>query len=675
MKLALRLIWALSVFATITLNAQVRKIVLLEEATNASCGPCAANNPKLQDFFRHYFGGVVSVRYHAWWPGTDPMYSLNQNENRDRIQYYSISGVPNYLMDGTDEGVPSSPAAMFQQMKTGLAKGSPVKIIVAKSLDADSIYANVKIKAYGDLSGSNLKLRVAVIERLVEYSSPPGANGEKEFPDVMRKFLTTTDGILLSSMSSGDSLEFSFSTDLWSEWDSTDLEVVAWIQNDTNKEVIQAGISLPTFIIDAKSPAATFLELNQEYSYEYTIKNDNDSQLNLSIYFDKLSKPEDWSIQMKYNSVLQDTLTLSVNPGDSVSFNLVLNTSSTPGSCEIMLKAANADDPYLYGYSVGLFGIVPGGEILFVDDDGGAQYDIYYKNILNDLGVSYTSIPQDYLNDMLGGSASSVSFNTVIWSVGWGFPAFVNTDIDFLVSHLNNGGNLFVAGQDIGWDIYEGSSNSKKIRDFYEKYLDANYVSDNANVFSVQGIAGDPITDGISFNISTVYDRYPESIKSNTGKSHPILKYTNSSKYAALAYDQGTYKTVYLGIGLEQITQADQRAKLLENILIWFGDLTGVEKYSEEIPTKFTLEQNYPNPFNPTTIIKFSIPSDGLSKKITTLKVYDILGKEVATLVQDNLSAGNYEVEFNASNLSSGIYLYTLTSGSYTETKKLMLLK
>jgi len=89
------------------------------------------------------------------------------------------------------------------------------------------------------------------------------------------------------------------------------------------------------------------------------------------------------------------------------------------------------------------------------------------------------------------------------------------------------------------------------------------------------------------------------------------------------------------------------------------------------IPDKFILSQNYPNPFNPATTISYSLPKAGN----VTLKVYDILGREVAVLVDENKSAGNYHAIWNASGVTSGIYFYRITSGTFTETKKLMLMK
>jgi hypothetical protein len=94
----------------------------------------------------------------------------------------------------------------------------------------------------------------------------------------------------------------------------------------------------------------------------------------------------------------------------------------------------------------------------------------------------------------------------------------------------------------------------------------------------------------------------------------------------------------------------------------------------ESEPSKefcFALYQNYPNPFNPTTTISFSIPSPAF----ISLKVYDILGNEVATLVNQERPAGEYEINLDASNLTSGVYFYRLNAGRFTEMKKMILMK
>ncbi|MBE0571547.1 MAG: T9SS type A sorting domain-containing protein [Ignavibacteriaceae bacterium] len=105
-----------------------------------------------------------------------------------------------------------------------------------------------------------------------------------------------------------------------------------------------------------------------------------------------------------------------------------------------------------------------------------------------------------------------------------------------------------------------------------------------------------------------------------------------------------------------------------------YGDTTlvvSVENGQNPIETEFKLEQNYPNPFNPTTSIQYAIGS----RQFVTIKVYDVLGNEIATLVNEEKPAGEYEVEFDAVGLPSGVYFYQLKSGSFTETKKMILLR
>jgi hypothetical protein len=109
-----------------------------------------------------------------------------------------------------------------------------------------------------------------------------------------------------------------------------------------------------------------------------------------------------------------------------------------------------------------------------------------------------------------------------------------------------------------------------------------------------------------------------------------------------------------------------------------YGDVTlvGITQNTNIVPEKFNLHQNYPNPFNPSTKIRFEFPlSKGGLKGVVTLKIFDILGKEIQTLVNEQLQPGTYEVTFDGSNLPSGIYFYKLTSGYFTATKKLVLLK
>ncbi|MBN8583503.1 MAG: T9SS type A sorting domain-containing protein [Ignavibacteria bacterium] len=122
--------------------------------------------------------------------------------------------------------------------------------------------------------------------------------------------------------------------------------------------------------------------------------------------------------------------------------------------------------------------------------------------------------------------------------------------------------------------------------------------------------------------------------------------------------------------------------------ILKYGDLTGINPISSEIPIHFSLYQNYPNPFNPSTKIKFQIPlmkgvsgeagqlvTPGREGVFTSLRVFDILGREVRSLVNENLNPGIYEADFNAADLPSGVYFYKLQAGEFIDTKKMILIK
>lgn len=115
-----------------------------------------------------------------------------------------------------------------------------------------------------------------------------------------------------------------------------------------------------------------------------------------------------------------------------------------------------------------------------------------------------------------------------------------------------------------------------------------------------------------------------------------------------------------------------------QNDGIYIDDLTfnaqvggSVSSENSSIPTDYKLEQNYPNPFNPSTTIKFSLPKTSDVK----LQVIDVLGKVVETLVDEEVKAGNYKINFDASRLSSGVYYYTIKTNSFKESKRMILLK
>ncbi len=157
--------------------------------------------------------------------------------------------------------------------------------------------------------------------------------------------------------------------------------------------------------------------------------------------------------------------------------------------------------------------------------------------------------------------------------------------------------------------------------------------------------------------------QYPESwCWLNHGEN--IMAITYEDKYRPSCSTSGNYDSTANAI--------------LRGVLDYMNITTDAEQVADLTPTEFKLEQNYPNPFNPSTTISFTIPNvtlSGVEGSRVQLKVYDILGNEITTLVNDYRDAGIYNVQFTMHNLASGIYFYTLQAGDFVESKKMILLR
>ncbi len=178
----------------------------------------------------------------------------------------------------------------------------------------------------------------------------------------------------------------------------------------------------------------------------------------------------------------------------------------------------------------------------------------------------------------------------------------------------------------------------------------SNYIHNHVVKALINGATGTVVSTGTwtQGNAITIPLNYviPGDVIATNSKVNAFV-YKQGAQHVSLDYNVQQSKYVAATTGLNGIVNQNQIAK------------------------EYWLDQNYPNPFNPTTNIKFSIPKDGQ----TSLKFYDILGNEIATYLDEFVKAGIYNAEFDASNLASGIYFYTLKSGNFIETKRMMLVK
>mgnify|MGYP003389971989 CR=1 FL=1 len=240
---------------------QSQRTVLLEEFTQASCGPCASANPAFNKLISANVGKVVSIKYQVSWPGSDPMNAQNKTDVSNRVTYYNVQGVPDVSMDGK---ATVSPSAITQtKINTEYAIKSPFKMELTQETNSkgDSVYIKCVVTATQAFTTKGpLYLRLALIEKVITFTKAPGTNGEKEFFDVMRKMYPSPTGTTLPlTWTNGQSEKVTIKAAIPSYiYNKAQLRVVGVLQTDNDKAVQQAAEStvVVTGIADETAPAS-----------------------------------------------------------------------------------------------------------------------------------------------------------------------------------------------------------------------------------------------------------------------------------------------------------------------------------------------------------------------------------------------------------------------------------
>ena len=235
------IIASLLMFFSWNVSAQNERILLFECFTNTSCESCAQQNPALDALINANSDRVAAIKYHMNWPeANDPMYLHNPVDNNARKEVYGVNSVPHTVVDGI----------RFSYMPNGLNQNivnhwlnieSPFEMCLSYEVDtiANLITVHVMGRSFSSIQG-NLKLYVGIIEKEIHFNSAPGSNGEEDFYNVMKKLLPTASGTSIGDVEPGNYFAYTFTWELANIYDMSQLDAIAWIQNQNTKEVYQA---------------------------------------------------------------------------------------------------------------------------------------------------------------------------------------------------------------------------------------------------------------------------------------------------------------------------------------------------------------------------------------------------------------------------------------------------
>jgi len=413
----------------------------------------------------------------------------------------------------------------------------------------------------------------------------------------------------------------------------------------------------------------------------YTIKNNWKAADSVTV---KVTSPTP-GITFNSNQNTYGNLVVGQVKSDStapVDFTLALGMQPRSAKFDLTITTTSPPDTFLTTF----YKYVGGVEVLLVDDDGGSSLgnplnrESYYKSALDSLNIPYDY--WDATHTILPDTTSMNSHHYVIWFTGDDRPDVLNaTRVTLLRNFLNRGGRLLLTGQNIAEQL-STSEDSTFLRD----YLKARFV-DNCSASRISGSPLEPIGMGDSLWVYT-YDGASNQSSADIldvlpGANRPFNYEFPCTGAAATAYASSVgYRVVFCGFGLEAIVNTKtgfaKRQTVMQRILDFLASsqATGVDDDFSDLPlpSAFGLSQNFPNPFNPATMIRYEISPKANGQRFA-LDVYNIIGQKVATLVSGIARTGSYTAEFDATAEPSGVYLYRLTVGTETITKKMVLTK
>lgn len=661
---------ALFIGFTTAFAQSAKRYTLVEHFTQASCGPCAQQNPAFEAFYTQNENRIHHIAYHTSWPGVDPMNAANAPEVASRVGYYGVSGVPAMWVGGTVE---TNPGSISEGMLVANElEGSPIQVVVTEATNGTQRDVTVKINGINNSPTGNYVLRVAVVEKMVSYASAPGSNGEKDFPNVFRKMLPSTSGDPVTMPAMGQNLVKNYSYTLDPAWDASQIYVIAYVQDENGHAVLNSGTSKDWLVSYISNGASAFqVPANQVTSMAGSLDNAmNDIQL-LNVTLTS-NAPASWIGAINYNgSALPSTnenITIAANT--LASLNIDVNPSNEVALAKYELTVTNQNDPTqvftkVYYVNNGIRDLVLGN----IND----YQSLYTEGLVfanNTVHGELTQYEYIYLkeNNTLQG------LYNIYYNVGWTFPALSDDIVAVLTSFLDNGGNLLICGQDIAWDIAPvnisvGNHSTPANQAFFDNYLQATYIDDGTNANNqLTPVTTDAIFGGMTAaSIVDAYagNMYPDEIQPISGSSAvPIFNYnSNTSKIAGIRVDGLPYKVVYLGVGIEMFSAGFMRKQFVKLTHDWFySNISGVE-YQQALNE--LIQPNYPNPANTYTIIPVKMQG-----KTGNIRLTDIAGK---VILEQSIEKNATEVTLSTANLSAGTYLYHIVSeGNISASHKLV---
>ncbi len=662
MKRFLLFFFLVFMFGCLLLPAQSIRKVLVEEATNASCGPCASQNPLFQEWIARNIERIVPVIYHAWWPGSkDPMYLYDTLMNQTRIKYYGINGVPSGRIAG--KIAPSSgnwyagAVADTTALSAELARQpfySPITIILTMQHNNGSGSVHVDVSSL--VKFSDKKLRIVVCEE-EHYYSNAGNNGEKNFFFLARRMLPDANGTNIS-LEAGESKSFDFDFAVDSTF-ADDLYAVAFIQDDNTKEVLQAEWTIRQS--KPKEPDYALIPMffdsfkvgntGDVVSFAVQVLNNTQSDATFSIAFDfPNSVPQDWNVEIEGHRV-----EITVPSRSKEVVHVMVTIGTTAGVADISLSLRVQGQQNLLQtqpMTIVHRGVerlhILGGEtthsILPIIDRGNSTGKFYnlssnaFENIFPQLN----------------------SLKTIVWNgstTGEVTTSAANSILNAIYNHIN----VVICGGKITSGLYSNNVLSLLGVQFIA-YCREGYGQAPWPV-TLAGVQGDPISGDFGNEVQGYLIRFllPLYRITNPLTTTPVMTFAKSKdSIFAVKVQFPESRAVLLGLNPYIIANEQIRAKLVTRSIAWVENASDVEDILR--PSDFVDIFVTPNPCVDNVSI---VLNSRVNIAKARLYLTNVIGERVGIIYEGELITGETLLNYSLSGVANQVlYLVAELDGN-----------
>lgn len=626
-----------------------------------------------------YADNVVAVVYHSS-SCQSPWRYYNNTDAPARFTYYGVTGIPHCKGDGVQGFHPGTNQNLVNAYNARIDIDSPVSIDLVAHAFGDNVGATATVTSGDDAVSGNIKIRFVMMTEF--YDDYTGSNGQSEWHWDCLEMAPNAAGTDFSiDANSTETVEVEFNWPVvldGSTQPEDNIMVACFIQNDSNDEVLQSEwchLSPPASFTLQQGVDAHYIPAAEEGEYTWTLANTGEIEDTYTVTVDT-DLPDGWSCVYTTPDGDQTggaTLTLAAGEEYTSTVTIVTDDAVPGASGSVGFTISSETLPSLME-SASFYGQTATDWLVVNGDPAGAYEEFFTASInafldANDMNGDYTVgvwTEADFAFDPM--ELDETVTGLIMWYLGDGgiISEARATELD---AYVQNGGLLWVSGSDAPYILTDFALAATMGFSQQARYSAGYAVHGEEEDEFFGHLAEFDIMGGDGADNR----RTPCSLSENGGTT--CLMYSTIRR-AGIRMMTDSYHTLITGFPFEAIASAEERNAFMDATLAYLLDMVEATPEAEaNMPMAFSLEQNWPNPFNPSTEIAFGLPVSGH----VTLTVFDVTGRQVATLADNRYDAGAHAITWNAGDLASGVYFYQLrvssTEQGFTATNRMMLLK